>query len=81
MLTPHKQMDEPTLLHYVYQMPQAIKEAVEHAIASPELVESRMEQCKTCPDFRESTGQCKHCGCFMPLKTRLQVSKCPEGHW
>jgi hypothetical protein len=74
-------MDEPKLLHYVYQVPKVIKEAVEQAVASPELVEERMEHCKTCPDFRVATGQCKHCGCFMPLKTRLQASTCPQGYW
>lgn len=42
---------------------------------------SRMAICHACPDFYETTSQCKRCGCFMSAKTRLKVASCPIGKW
>lgn len=41
----------------------------------------RMSICKSCPDLIKATGQCKHCGCFMELKTKLADAYCPLGKW
>lgn len=46
-----------------------------------ELIESRLEICKTCPWFRANTKRCRKCGCFMSLKTTLKQAKCPIGNW
>jgi hypothetical protein len=44
-------------------------------------IQRRLEICYTCPAFRKSTQQCKKCGCFMKLKTRLKEAHCPIGKW
>lgn len=49
--------------------------------AAPELAESRMSICKSCPEYFKATTQCKQCGCFMAAKTKLNMAKCPLGKW
>ena len=52
----------------------------------------RLETCKSCEHYVESTRSCgplvteaftdsKLCGCFMPAKTKLKVASCPLGKW
>jgi len=51
---------------------------------TPEVLEEtqneRLAICVKCP-FYLATKQCLKCGCFMPLKTKLEHSVCPEGKW
>jgi hypothetical protein len=42
---------------------------------------SRLEICKSCPELISLTTQCKKCGCFMAIKTKLEAAKCPIGKW
>lgn len=46
-----------------------------------ELVNYRLEICKQCPFFMQATQQCRKCGCFMKLKTRLENARCPINKW
>ena len=46
-----------------------------------ELAKTRMEICKTCPHLFAPTKQCKKCGCFMLIKTKLASQTCPIGKW
>lgn len=49
---------------------------------SPEsLANERFEICKSCPNLIKLSNQCKKCGCFMQLKTKLEDATCPEGKW
>lgn len=48
---------------------------------SEEIAEHRWNICKTCPELTKITHQCKLCGCFMILKTKLKKGSCPMGHW
>jgi hypothetical protein len=41
----------------------------------------RMNICKSCPELIKLTSQCKKCGCFMEIKTKLEAAKCPIGKW
>jgi hypothetical protein len=41
----------------------------------------RLAICNSCSLFIESTSLCKSCGCYMPAKTVLASSECPEGKW
>jgi hypothetical protein len=41
----------------------------------------RFDICKTCPFLIKSTNQCRKCGCFMHLKTKLAHAECPVGKW
>jgi tRNA(Ile2) C34 agmatinyltransferase TiaS len=46
-----------------------------------EKAEQRYSICKVCPELIKLTGQCKKCGCIMPLKTKLEGAACPIGKW
>jgi len=50
-------------------------------LCSKEEQQRRYDICKRCPNLRSFTKMCKVCNCVMPLKTRLQNSSCPIGHW
>jgi len=46
-----------------------------------EISEKRLEICRACPELIQLTTQCKKCGCFMAMKTKLQDAKCPLEKW
>lgn len=46
-----------------------------------EISAQRYEICKQCPELFDLTKQCKKCGCFMALKTKLTEATCPIGKW
>lgn len=48
---------------------------------SDEIAYSRMQLCEECPELIKMTKQCKKCGCFMALKTKLKLASCPIGKW
>lgn len=48
---------------------------------SEELSEKRYSICLECPELINLTKQCKQCGCFMNVKTKLESAKCPLGKW
>jgi hypothetical protein len=41
----------------------------------------RMDICKQCDAYNNSTSQCRHCGCYMPIKTKIDAAKCPMSKW
>lgn len=41
----------------------------------------RMDICKTCIHLIKTTKQCKKCGCFMNIKTKIDNAYCPIGKW
>lgn len=43
--------------------------------------DKRYSICSECPELIHSTKQCKQCGCFMPLKVKLEAAKCPLNKW
>lgn len=49
--------------------------------ASEELANHRYSICEGCPELIQLTKQCKQCGCFMNLKTKLEQATCPLGKW
>ena len=48
---------------------------------SSESESKRLSICNECEKFIHLTSQCKDCGCFMNLKTKLPNSECPLGKW
>ena len=46
-----------------------------------ELFNSRYSICQLCPELIKLTKQCKKCGCFMAMKTKLKQAECPIGKW
>lgn len=41
----------------------------------------RLSICLDCDRLIKVTAQCKECGCFMKLKTRLKHARCPLEKW
>ncbi len=41
----------------------------------------RYSICQSCPELVRLTKQCKKCGCFMAVKTKLAEAVCPLGKW
>lgn len=46
-----------------------------------EQAQERLDICNGCDRFIHLTKQCKECGCFMNLKTKLKNTKCPLNKW
>ena len=42
--------------------------------------EERLSICKQCPELR-ALNNCRQCGCFMNIKTRIYSAVCPLGKW
>lgn len=51
------------------------------ALAEGELSAERMKVCVQCPEYMKLTRQCRVCGCFLDLKTKVLEMDCPEGKW
>jgi hypothetical protein len=43
--------------------------------------DARYKACLSCPELVSLTKQCKRCGCFMSVKTKLKHARCPIGKW
>lgn len=41
----------------------------------------RYDICNSCPELIDLTKQCKQCGCFMAMKTKLSKASCPLKKW
>jgi hypothetical protein len=48
---------------------------------SGDLSSTRYAICESCPRFFKITHQCKECGCFMKIKTKIESAECPLGKW
>ena len=48
---------------------------------SNEVANQRFRVCLKCPELVPQFNQCRQCGCFMKLKTKLEAAKCPLGKW
>ena len=45
---------------------------------SEEISNSRFKICEECPHFNNMTKTCKICRCFMPIKVKVKIMKCPD---
>lgn len=45
-----------------------------------DLGNNRMNICKKCPKFT-NLQTCESCRCYMPSKTLVKSSNCPDGKW
>lgn len=41
----------------------------------------RLKVCESCDKYLKNAKICGVCKCFMPMKTRLRMAKCPLGRW
>ena len=51
------------------------------AIATEELARERLKVCDQCEYFARLSRQCRLCGCFMDVKTKLAEAECPMQKW
>lgn len=49
--------------------------------ATDDIAAKRLEICLGCEKLIQVTKQCKECGCFMSMKTKLENATCPLGKW
>ncbi len=49
--------------------------------ASEDLAKERLKVCDECEYFARLARQCKLCGCFMDLKSKLLEAECPTQKW
>ena len=49
--------------------------------ATEEASNERYDICLSCPELIKISKQCKKCGCFMSIKTKIESAKCPIGKW
>ncbi len=46
-----------------------------------EIIDRRWSECQGCEYLIKATNQCKKCGCFMKVKTKVATARCPVGKW
>jgi len=46
-----------------------------------EVYQERIALCRECVYYFKPTGNCKICGCFMKIKSRISSMSCPKKHW
>ena len=55
-----------------------IKNVLLHA---QDIIDKRWDECQKCEFLLKPTNNCKKCGCFMAVKTRVATASCPIGKW
>tara|TARA_Y100001963_G_C6462933_1_gene301015 strand:- start:148 stop:516 length:369 start_codon:yes stop_codon:yes gene_type:complete len=45
------------------------------------IIDKRWDECSSCEYLIKATNQCKKCGCFMKVKTKISTARCPIGKW
>lgn len=69
------------------QIANTVTETVKENIIQPiiqldeDVVEKRIEICRSCEHFIKDSQRCNLCGCFMNWKTRLTSAHCPIDKW
>tara|TARA_R100001594_G_C3985928_1_gene251248 strand:+ start:481 stop:849 length:369 start_codon:yes stop_codon:yes gene_type:complete len=46
-----------------------------------DIIDKRWSECEKCEFLFKPTGNCKKCGCFMKVKTKVATARCPIGKW
>lgn len=62
------------------------KTVVEHLssqlpVLNEEQIKERKSICQECEFYEKFTNRCKQCGCWMVVKMRLPLAKCPIKKW
>jgi Family of unknown function (DUF6171) len=50
-------------------------------LVNKQIAKDRFQICKSCEHFNSLLKMCKKCGCIMPLKVTMSISRCPVGKW
>ena len=46
-----------------------------------DIIDKRWNECQKCEFLFKPTGNCKKCGCFMKVKTKISTASCPINKW
>ena len=46
-----------------------------------DIIDRRWDECNKCEFLLKPTNNCKKCGCFMKVKTKVATASCPIGKW
>ena len=46
-----------------------------------DIIDRRWSECEKCEFLLKPTNNCKKCGCFMNVKTKVATASCPIGKW
>ena len=57
--------------------PKIVRQAIIH---DQEVLDMRWDLCQGC-EFLTEANRCTKCGCFMKVKHKLSMAKCPIGKW
>lgn len=60
---------------------QWLRNSNEYVKVTRQVSKERYAKCQQCDSFENLTKQCRECACFMPLKTRMNLTPCPKGKW
>jgi hypothetical protein len=77
----------PSKKEMAFGLTQNIKNALSNLVmkgsvlAPRGVVDKRMETCLSCEFLIHDQSRCSKCGCFMNVKARLEVAKCPLNKW
>ena len=58
-----------------------LRDSTDYVKVPKEVSKKRYAICIQCDSFESLTKQCRECACFMPLKTRMNLTPCPKGKW
>jgi hypothetical protein len=72
-----EQIEKDQIAHDTYVCAHTQEQSAEKTPLSKQ----RLDVCKSCEFYKAVFFTCQKCGCFMPLKSLLSDSKCPEGKW
>ena len=50
-------------------------------IHDQDIIDRRWAECEKCEFLLKPTNNCKKCGCFMKVKTKVSTASCPIGKW
>ena len=59
-------------------IPSRIKNVMLH---DQDIIDKRWDECQKCEFLLKPTNNCKKCGCFMKVKTKVATASCPIGKW
>tara|TARA_Y100000004_G_C8652071_1_gene301559 strand:- start:132 stop:467 length:336 start_codon:yes stop_codon:yes gene_type:complete len=76
-----KIMGVPVSIETAKDLAKASRDIFMRRFVPDEVKSERMEICRTCPSWNESSNRCRECGCQMRVKTTLTSSKCPLNKW
>ena len=58
-----------------------LRDAKDYVQVNKNVQKKRYAICQQCDSFENLTKQCRECACFMPLKTRMNITPCPQNKW